>query len=211
MLYKKQHFLNDVKEGRHWGCGSYSALLALTDGTRAAEGDRAYETDLNVEMIYTGSKWKAAGQPIVALSVADTTNTADAAKDITGTSLSLPSGYFTSGKALHWFISGTRSTGTNGALTITLYVDDADQLTLTFPANTSVDFTAEIWLIATGAATQKMHGVLWQETEDCHTIDGTDTTNFSDGAATTVKCRMKHAHANDVATISFAYVELIDL
>ena len=92
-----------------------------------------------------------------------------------------------------------------------MYVDNGDILTLTVPANTSVDFAAEIWLIAVTSTTQKLHGILTQETEDNHTIDATDTTDFDDGATTTVKVRIADAHTDDATVVSFAYVELIEI
>jgi hypothetical protein len=126
---------------------------------------------------------------------------------VTGTSLSLADGYFNANKALKWTIYGT-ITGGNAAKIIGLYIDNAMISSMTTQAATTGDFVAEFVMYEhTDYANQDVAGKLLNASDQDFEFD-TDTTDFNDGGATTVKCQIQSQHAADTVTVESYRVEM---
>jgi len=143
---------------------------------------------------------------IIAQSSAQITSTNSIA-DVTGSSLSLPDGWFGAGKTLKWTLYGTCS-GANAAKNIMLYIDNAAIVTLATEAADVGDWKAEFILHEhTAFATQDAMGVALMDNEAVIADYATDTTDFNDGGATTVKCQIQSQHSSDDISVEYVVVE----
>ena len=179
----------------------FEGATADTEETTLAAIDPKQDATVNLPD-YSG------GLPVVI--VQGTTQTSQAGvgtSDVTGTSLSLADGYFNANKALKWTIYGT-ITGGNAAKIIGLYIDNAMISSMTTQAATTGDFVAEFVMYEhTDYANQDVAGKLLNASDQDFEFD-TDTTDFNDGGATTVKCQIQSQHAADTVTVESYRVEM---
>jgi len=150
---------------------------------------------------YTG------GIPLVIAQGSTQTSVANDTADETGSSLSLADGWFTAGKTLKITIYGT-CTGANAIKNVILYIDDAAIVTLATASADVGDWKAEFILHEhTDTANQDAMGVLTMDQEAVYVDYATDTTDFNDGGATTVKCQIVSGNASDTITAEYVLIE----
>jgi len=130
------------------------------------------------------------------------------ATDITGSSISLPDGWFTAGKAIRYTIGGTSDGSGGAAMSLAIYVDDAQFGVVELTTSQSDDWYATFTMYEyTDAAHQKIIGVLDAEGEGQTVEYDVDTTNFNDGGATTVKLQGNTNNAADHIYVEFVTIE----
>ncbi len=144
---------------------------------------------------------------IIAQGYTQTSNGDAADADVTGSSITLPDGWFTEGKTIKYTLGGT-VTGANGTISVKLYFEDGAVMTLTSADGAAGDWMAEFTIIATGAATQRVIGRLMAEAgAEVITDYATDTTNTAAAGTIPVKAQITLADAADVITSEYVRIE----
>ncbi|MFH1984800.1 MAG: hypothetical protein ABIL58_23410 [Pseudomonadota bacterium] len=193
-----------------------SGTVALNPaaGSIEFEGDVAnnYETTLAVEEPtadrtitlpdYTGGIPIVVQQGYTQFSHSEATTV-----DVTGAALTLPDGWFTEGKAFRVKAGGT-VTGTNGVVTVALYLEDGAVCSLTTGTAAAGDWTAEFIIVATGAATQRIIGTLVAGAGADPISDyAADTTDTAAAGTIPLKLQVGLANAADVITAEYWVIE----
>ena len=144
---------------------------------------------------------------VVAQGYTQTSNGEASDADVTGSSITLPDGWFTEGKTLKYTLAGT-VTGSNGTISVKLYFEDGAVMTLTSADGAAGDWQAEFTIVATGAATQRIVGrLLAQAGAEVVTDYATDTTNTAAAGTIPVKAQITLANAADVITSEYVRIE----
>ena len=154
---------------------------------------------------YTGSV------PLLVLQEYDTVTLSEITEaDVTGSTVTLEDGYFTSGKVLKYVAGGT-NTGANGTISVILDVEGADAIKLTTADGAAGDWVCEITLVSTGAATQRLIGTLHAE-GGAETIIDYATTSVDTAAAGTIPVvlQLDLGHADDSMTCDYVQVWMWD-
>ena len=147
--------------------------------------------------------------PLVIAHGATQTSATNGTADVTGSSLTLASGWLKAGKSIRWTIAGTIS-GTNAAKSVILYVDDAAIITLTTASVDAGSWQAVLTLHEyTDAANQKCTGVLCVNNSKTICAYVADTTDFADGGATTVKAQIVSGNAGDTIKSEVVLIEYL--
>lgn len=147
------------------------------------------------------------GSPIVIVGQSNTTATVTGATsgDATGSSITLPAGWFATGKTLKWTVAGTK-TGANAAMRVHLYLLDADVMTITSSAVTAADWRAVFYLSSkSGTASQNAVGCFNANavTPTCDYAAVTKTVSDS----TVAKIRIESQNASDTVTSEYVLIE----
>jgi hypothetical protein len=127
--------------------------------------------------------------------------------DVTGASLTLEDGWFTEGKTFRVKASGSVS-GTNGAITVALYLEDGAVCSLTTGSAAAGDWTAEFIIVATASNGQQIMGTLiaggGTDPISDHASDNTDVTAVG---TIPLKLQVGLAHADDTITCDMWSIE----
>lgn len=127
--------------------------------------------------------------------------------DVTGAALTLADGAFIEGETYRIKAGGV-VTGTNGTITVALYLEDAAVCSLTTADAAAGDWTAEFTIIATAAATQRIVGTLWAGGgADIKSDYAADTTNTATAGTIPLKLQVGLAHADDTITCEYWSIE----
>ncbi len=150
---------------------------------------------------YTG------GVPLAIAQDATQTSQAGAGTaDVTGSELSMASGWFSAGKTLKYTITGTK-TGANAAMIVHLYLLDAAVLSLTASDGAAGDWTAEIIVHEyTDAAHQKITGKLFVNGK-VGVVDYAEATKDMAAGATTIKAQIQSQNAGDTVTAEYVQID----
>lgn len=126
--------------------------------------------------------------------------------DVTGSSISMASGWFSATKTLKYTLTGTK-TGANAAMIVHLYLLDAAVMSLTDSSAVAGDWTATFILHEyTGTANQKITGTL-QVAGKVSVVDYAAATKDMAAGATTVKCQIQSQNAGDTVTNEYVNIE----
>jgi hypothetical protein len=150
---------------------------------------------------YTG------GVPLVIAQSATQTSQAGAGTaDVTGSSLSMASGWFSATKTLRYTLTGTK-TGANAAMVVHLYLLDAQVMSLTASDAAAGDWTATFVVHEyTGTANQKITGTL-QVNGKVSVVDYAAATKNMAAGATTIKAQIQSQNAGDTVTNEYVNIE----
>ncbi|MDD5244084.1 MAG: hypothetical protein PHU49_08705 [Syntrophorhabdaceae bacterium] len=150
---------------------------------------------------YTG------GVPLVIAQDATQTSQAGAGTaDVTGSSLSMASGWFSAGKTLKYTITGTK-TGANAAMIVHLYLLDAAVMSLTASDGAAGDWTATFIVHEyTDTAHQKITGIL-NVNGKVSVVDYATATKDMAAGATTIKAQIQSQNAGDTVTTEYVNIE----
>jgi hypothetical protein len=137
--------------------------------------------------------------------VASTTGDAETI-DVTGSSLTIPKGFFAPGMAFRFTLAGSR-TGTAGASTIVIDINGTDVISLAVPTNTAVDWTAQFVVCEhTNFKNQNCFGTVHASATVLSISDyAAATVDVSE--ETVIKAQMTLANASDSVTCSYVLVE----
>jgi len=150
---------------------------------------------------YTG------GVPVIILQEYDTTTLSETDEaDIAGCTITVPDGFFTSGRAFK-FVAGGTVTGANGTISVILDVEGADAMKLTTADGAAGDWMAEFTIVATGAATQKIIGKLVAEGGVETKVDyATGSVNTATAGTIPMKLQLDLGHADDSITSEYCQI-----
>jgi hypothetical protein len=176
----------------------YAAGGIQFEGTDDTSETIIAATDATADRTITYPNWTGDVPVVISTDYADhaaTNETAD------GTSVSVPDGVLITGTSLEFEVSGTESGG-NATSDVILYIDDAAIITLSQGDNADTgDWVAKFVIVASGTATQRVYGWMIEAGEILYTCDvATDTTDFNDGSATTVKTQLTSDNVGDTIT-----------
>jgi hypothetical protein len=144
---------------------------------------------------------------VIAQGYTQTSHSEASAADVTGSSLTLADGWFTEGKTLKYTLGGT-VTGANGTISVILYVESAAAMTLTSANGAAGDWVAEFTIVATGAATQRITGILRAEAGAEVIVDyAAGSVNTATAGTIPVKAQVALAHADDTITAEYVRVD----
>lgn len=145
--------------------------------------------------------------PIVVQQGYTQTSCNNTTSDVTGSSLTLADGWFTEGRALRFVLGGT-SAGGNAVVGVDLYVEDGSKMALDTASAGTGDWTAEFTIIATGAATQRIVGILRAEAgAEIITDYATAAVNTATAGTIPIKCQLTTGAAGDTMTAEYVRIE----
>lgn len=145
--------------------------------------------------------------PIVVQQGYTQTSCNNTTSDVTGSSLTLADGWFTEGKALRFVLGGT-SAGGNAVVGVDLYVEDGSKMALDTASAGTGDWTAEFTIVATGAATQRIVGILRSEAgAEIITDYATAAVNTATAGTIPIKCQLTTGDAGDTMTAEYVRIE----
>jgi len=193
------------KDGRSW-------LHIFTGADIIFEGATSddYETTLTVEdptadRTITLPDYIGGLPLVVGQSNTTTTITGATSGDVTGSSITLPAGWVSTGKTLRWTVVGTKS-GANAQMKVHLYLLNADVMSLTASDNTAADWKAEFILSAkSGTASQNISGCFYA-TNLAPQCDYATATKDASGS-TVAKVRIQSQNASDNVTSEYTLIE----
>lgn len=150
---------------------------------------------------YTG------GVPLaIAQSATQTSQAGAGTTDVTGSDLTMASGWFSAGKTLKYTITGTK-TGANAAMIVHLYLLDATVISLTASDAAAGDWTAEIVVHEyTDTAHQKITGKLFVNGK-VGVVDYAAATKDMAAGATTIKAQIQSQNAGDTVTAEYVQID----
>jgi len=163
----------------------------------------------NVQFIQDFPLWPGLKPAIPMIVAQGTTQTSEAGsattKDIAGSLVTVPKGYFEPGTTFKFTLAGTRS-GTAGATTLLIAIGSTTVISIACPANTAVDWMAEFWITEhTNLKMQRCFGRFLMETEDAAVDYADGTVDVSNEVV--IKARMTNASNSDVSYCNFVMVE----
>ena len=148
-----------------------------------------------------------AALPMVILQSNETSTTGDAETiDVTGSSITIPQGFFAPGTTFRYTLYGSR-TGTAGAATILVDIAGTTVATIAIPTDTAVDWKAVIEIAAhTDFAHQNVSETVFTSATVLTAYDtATGTVNVAGDV--TMKAQMTLASASDSVTCSHVRLE----
>jgi len=150
---------------------------------------------------YTG------GVPLaIAQSATQTSQAGAGTADVTGSDLTMASGWFSAGKTLKYTITGTK-TGANAAMIVHLYLLDATVISLTASDAAAGDWTATFIVHEyTDTAHQKITGIL-NVNGKVSVVDYATATKDMAAGATTIKAQIQSQNAGDTVTTEYVNIE----
>ena len=150
---------------------------------------------------YTG------GVPLaIAQGATQTSQAGSGTADVTGSALSMASGWFSAGKTLKYTITGTK-TGANAAMTVHLYLLDAQVMSLAASDAAAGDWTATFIVHEyTDTAHQKITGIL-NVNGKVSVVDYAAGTKDMATGATAIKAQIQSANAGDTVTSEYVQID----
>jgi ABC-type enterobactin transport system permease subunit len=143
---------------------------------------------------------------VIAQSATQTSQAGAGTADVTGSSLSMASGWFSATKTLRYTLTGTK-TGANAAMVVHLYLLDAQVMSLTASDAAAGDWTATFVVHEyTGTANQKITGTL-QVNGKVSVVDYAAATKNMAAGATTIKAQIQSQNAGDTVTNEYVNIE----
>lgn len=182
----------------------FSGVNAVFEGSTADN----YETTLTVDDP-TGDRTITipditGGMPVVIAQIyTDTNSISTSAEDVTGSSISIPSGWNEAGYTIHWRLQGD-VTGDNDQVHLAVYNGDSEAATLATTDATGAegDWTADIYYVITDSNAQSIHGVMTcGDDDDVVYVNATDTEDLSSGD--TVKLQIYVDNTSDDMRVEY--------
>lgn len=140
---------------------------------------------------------------VVAQGYTQTSQAGVGTSDVTGSSVTLADGWFSEGRTLQYYVAGT-STGGNGIITIHLYFEDGQVMSLATAAGAAGDWVAEFTIVAVSSTSQRITGILRAQAGAEVVADyATDNTDISAVGTVPVKLQIQSANAGDTVTSEY--------
>jgi hypothetical protein len=132
---------------------------------------------------------------VIAQSCVETTTGDAETVTITGSSITVPKGFFRPGCAFRFTIAGSRS-GTAGAMTLLIVIGSTTVISIALPSNTATDYVAQFIIMEhTNFKNQKCFGMVFQNGQSVAQDYATATVDVSDEIV--IKAQMTNANASD--------------
>ena len=179
---------------------SFDGVTADASQTAIAVADPTADRTITLPD-YTG------GVPLTIGQIATQTSQAGVGTaDVTGSSISMASGWFSATKTLKYTVTGTK-TGANAAMIVHLYLLDAAVMSLTASDAAAADWTATFIVHEyTDTANQKITGTL-QVNGKVSVVDYAAATKNMAAGATPIKVQIQSQNAGDTVTSEYVQVD----